>query len=116
MYVAYRKSSYSKNFLEEHEPYIIIRKVSKKVFGELFVKKLPTVKSLQVEFAKKLTEKKEAYAELKKVRDELRGLTVHTANCEELHDLAERDLRKSKPCVECVVWAKPFKGLLPAYV
>ena len=49
-----------------------------------------------MEFAEKLTEKKEAYAELKKVRDELRDLTVHTANYEELRDLAERDPRKEK--------------------
>ena len=33
---------------------------------ELGVKKLPTVKSLQVEFAELLTVKKEAYAELKR--------------------------------------------------
>ena len=48
------------------------------------VKKLPTVKSLQVEFADLLTAKKEAYAELKKVRDELRDLTFIrqiTKNC-----------------------------------
>ena len=48
------------------------------------VKKLPTVKSLQVEFAALLTAKKEAYAELKKVRDELRDLTFIrqiTKNC-----------------------------------
>ena len=39
---------------------------------------------------------KEAYAELKKVRDELRDVAVHTANYEELRDLAERDPRKEK--------------------
>ena len=96
VYVAYRKSGYSKKFLEEHEADIIIHKAAKKAFDELGVKKLPTVKSLQVEFAEKLTEKKEAYAELKKVRDELRDLTVHMANYEELRDLAERDPRKEK--------------------
>ena len=96
VYVAYRKSGYSKKFLEEHEADIIIHKAAKKAFDELGVKKLPTVKSLQVEFAEKLTEKKEAYAELKKVRDELRDLTVHTANYEELRDLAQRDPRKEK--------------------
>ena len=58
--------------------------------------KLPTVKSLQVEFAELLTTKKEAYAELKKVRDELRDVAVHTANYEELRDLAEREPRKEK--------------------
>ena len=96
VYVAYRKSGYSKKFLEEHEDDIIIHKAAKKAFDELGVKKLPTVKSLQVEFADLLTAKKEAYAELKKVRDELRDVAVHTANYEELRDLAKRDPRKEK--------------------
>ena len=60
------------------------------------VKKFPTVKSLQVEFADLLTTKKEAYSELKKVRDELRDLTVYKANYEELRDLEEREKRKEK--------------------
>ena len=96
VYVAYRKSGYSKKFLEEHEDDIIIHKAAKKAFDELGLKKLPTVKSLQVEFAEQLTAKKEAYAELKKVRDELRDLTVHKANYEELRDLEEREKRKEK--------------------
>lgn len=96
VYVAYRKSGYSKKFLEEHEADIIIHKAAKKAFDEMGVKKLPTVKSLQVEFADLLTAKKEAYAELKKVRDELRDITVHTANYEELRDLEEREKRKEK--------------------
>ena len=96
VYVAYRKSGYSKKFLEEHEADIIIHKAAKKAFDEMGVKKLPTVKSLQVEFADLLKAKKEAYAELKKVRDELRELTVHKANYEELRNLAEREKRKEK--------------------
>ena len=96
VYVAYRKSGYSKKFLEEHEDDIIIHKAAKKAFDELGLKKLPTVKSLQVEFAEHLTAKKEAYAELKIVRDELRDITVHKANYEELRDLEEREKRKEK--------------------
>ena len=96
VYVAYRKSGYSKKFLEEHEDDIIIHKAAKKAFDELGLTKLPTIKSLQVEFAEQLTAKKEAYAELKKVRDELRDLTVHKANYEELRDLEEREKRKEK--------------------
>ena len=96
VYVAYRKSGYSKKFLEEHEADIIIHKAAKKAFDEMGVKKLPTVKSLQVEFADLLTVKKEAYAELRKVRDELRELTVHKANYEELRNLEEREKRKEK--------------------
>ena len=96
VYVGYRKSGYSKKYLEEHEPDIIIHKAAKKAFDELGLKKLPTIKSLQVEFAELLTAKKEVYAELKKVRDELRDLTVHKANYEELRDLEEREKRKEK--------------------
>jgi hypothetical protein len=96
VYVAYRKSGYSKKFLEQHEADIIIHKAAKKAFDEMKVKKFPSIKSLQVEFADLLSSKKEAYAELKKARDELRDLTVHTANYEELRDLAERDPRKEK--------------------
>ena len=96
IYVAYRKSGYSKKFLEEHEADIIIHKAAKKAFDEMGVKKLPTIKSLQVEFSDLLTAKKEAYAELKKVRDELRDLSVHKANYEELRDLEEREQRKEK--------------------
>ena len=58
VHIAYRKSGYSKKYLEEHEADIIIRKASKKAFDELGVKKFPTVKSLQVEFAEQLTAKK----------------------------------------------------------
>ncbi len=96
IYVAYRKSGYSKKFLEEHEDDIIIHKAAKRAFDEMGVKKLPTIKSLQVEFAELLTAKKEAYAELKKVRDALRDLSVHKANYEELRDLEEREQRKEK--------------------
>ena len=82
--------------MEEHEADIIIHKAAKKAFDEMGVKKLPTVKSLQVEFADLLTVKKEAYAELRKVRDELRELTVHKANYEEMRNLEEREKRKEK--------------------
>ena len=96
VYVAYKKSGYSKKFLEENEPDLIIHKAAKKAFDEMGVKKLPTIKSLQVEFAEQLNTKKGAYAELKKVRDELRDLAVHRANYEELRDLEKQEQRKEK--------------------
>lgn len=96
IYVAYRKSGYSKKYLEEHEADIIIHKAAKKAFDELGVKKLPTVKNLQVEFAELLSAKKTAYADLIKVRDEMRELSIHKANYEELRDLEEREDRKEQ--------------------
>ena len=96
VYVGYRKSGYSKKYLDEHESDIVIHRSAQNAFDELGVKKLPTIKSLQVEFAERLNEKKAAYAELKKVRDELRDLAVHTANYEDLRDLEEREKRKEQ--------------------
>lgn len=66
VYAAYRKSGYSKKFLEEHEDDIIVHKAAKKAFDELGVKKLPTVKSLQVEFAEQLAAKKKRMPNSKK--------------------------------------------------
>jgi hypothetical protein len=96
VYVAYRNSGYSKKFLDEHEADIIIHKAAKKAFDEMGVKKLPTVKSLQAEFAQRLSEKKDTYAELKQVRDELRELAVHQRNYEELRDLEKQAAHKEK--------------------
>lgn len=61
VYVAYRKAGYSKKFLAEHEADILLHKAAKKAFDEMGVKKLPTVKSLQAEYAALLSEKKKLY-------------------------------------------------------
>ena len=50
-YVAYRKAGYSKKFREEHEEEILLHQAAKEAFNELNVKKLPTVKDLQTEYA-----------------------------------------------------------------
>ena len=53
-YVAYRKAGYSKKSLSEHEPEIILHKAAEQFFDEQGLKKLPTVKSLQAEYAQLL--------------------------------------------------------------
>ena len=50
-YVAYRKAGYSKKFLAEHESEITLHKAAKKFFDDQGIQKLPTVKSLQAEYA-----------------------------------------------------------------
>lgn len=82
IYAAYRETGYSKTFLSEHESEIILHRAAKKAFDELGLKKLPTVKSLNTEFAELLTEKKAAYADYRKARDEMRELEVHQKNIE----------------------------------
>ncbi len=95
VYATYKKSGWSRAFLAEHEPDILIHRAAKKAFDDMGVGKLPTVKSLQAEFAALLTEKQSSYAQLTAVRKELRELTVHKANYEELLNLAERDDAKN---------------------
>lgn len=60
------------------------------------MKKIPTVKSLQIEFAGLFSEKKTAYADYKRLHAELLELSVHKANYEELCDLEERIERKER--------------------
>jgi len=88
-YVAYRKAGYSKKFLGEHKSDILLHKAAKKAFDELGVKKLPTVKSLQAEYAELLAEKKNAYADYRKARDEMKELLVIKANVQRLLMLSD---------------------------
>ena len=84
VFAAYKKSRYSRKFLAEHESEIILHRAAKKVFDQMGVKKLPTVKSLQTEYAALLADKKSAYAEYRQAREEMRELAVHKANVEEI--------------------------------
>ena len=84
VYVAYRKAGYSKKFKAEHESEILLHQTAKKAFDELGLKKLPTVKSLQAEYAALLAEKKSAYADYRRARDEMKELLTVRANVDRL--------------------------------
>ena len=79
-YVAYRKAGYSKKFLAEHESEITIHKAAKNYFDGLGFKKLPTIKALNTEYAELLAEKKAAYADYRKAREEMKELLTAKAN------------------------------------
>ena len=96
VYTAYRKAGYSKKYLAEHEGDILLHKAAKKAFDELGVKKLPSVKSLQEEYAKLLAEKKAAYAEYRRSRDEMRELLLHKQNVDRMLGKNERKEEKKK--------------------
>lgn len=96
VYVDYRKAGYSKKFLAEHEADILLHKAAKRTFDELGVGKIPTVKSLQTEYARLMEEKKEAYGEYRKVRDEMRELLTVKANVDRLLGMEEQETGKEK--------------------
>ena len=96
IYVAYRRAGYSKKFLFEHECDILLHKAAKKAFDELGVKKLPTVRSLQIEYSELLTKKKEAYANYHKARDDMKELLIIKANVDRLLGTDKREAEKNK--------------------
>ena len=99
-YVAYRKAGYSKKFLSEHESDITLHKAAKQYFDAQGVKKLPTVKSLNAEYAALMTEKKAANSEYRKAREDIKELPTAKANIdrflgtEKVHE--EPDATKEK--------------------
>ena len=83
-------------YLADHEGDILLHKAAKKAFDELGVKKPPSVKSLQEEYAKLLSEKKAAYAEYRTARDEMRELLLHKQNVDRMLGKNEREEEKKK--------------------
>ena len=82
VYIAYRKSGYSKKYLTAHEADIAIHKAAKKAFDELKLEKLPPIKRLNSEYAELLSQKKADYAEYTDLKKEIRELILHKRNYE----------------------------------
>ena len=93
VYDAYRKSGYSKKFLEVHREEITLHKAAKAAFDEAGLQKLPKVKELDAEFAELLTKKKAAYPDYRKVRNEMQELVRAQKN-------VERFFAEEKPAQE----------------
>ncbi len=100
VYVAYRKAGYSKKFLAEHEGDILLHKAAKKAFDEMGIKKLPTVKSIQAEYAGLLAEKKKLYPEYSAVRQEMKDLQMAKANVARLLGYEEKEKEKEKENIQ----------------
>ena len=100
-YIAYRKSGYSKKFLEEHRDEITLHRAAKEAFSKLSEGKIPKVKDLNDEFARLLSEKKAAYNEYKKIRKEMQDYQIAKQNVESFYTAqqswdAEEDLKKKR--------------------
>ena len=78
----YRKAGYSKAFLEAHREEITLHKAAKAAFGEAGLQKLPKVKELDAEFSELLTQKKAAYPDYRKTRNEMQELVRAQKNVE----------------------------------
>ena len=82
VYAAYRKTGYSKVFLETHREEITLHKAAKAAFDEAGLQKLPKVKELDAEFAELLSKKKAVYPDYRKARNEMQELVRAQKNVE----------------------------------
>lgn len=101
IYIAYRKSGYSKKFFEAHREEITLHKAAKEAFSNLPDGKIPKVKDLNEEFARLLSEKKAAYGEYKKMKKEMRDYQIAKQNVESFYAAQktwdqEEDLKKKR--------------------
>ena len=69
-----------KKFLKEHQQEIDRRRAAKRAFNELGLQKLPSKKSLDMEYSQLLAKKKEAYAAYRDAREQARELLTHREN------------------------------------
>lgn len=76
----YKASGYSKKFLQEHQEEIDWHRAAKRAFNELGLKKLPSKKSLDMEYSQVLAEKKSAYAEYREAQKNTHELMTHREN------------------------------------
>lgn len=98
-YVAYRKAGYSKKFRAEHEADILLHQAAKRHFDTLGVKKLPTVKALNAEYAKLLADKKSAYGDYRQAREEWKELLTAKANIDRIlgMDAPDKTVQRERP-------------------
>ena len=97
-YAAYRKAGYAKKFKAEHEADILLHQTAKQHFDALGLKKLPTVRVLNAEYATLLAAKKAAYADYRKAREEMQELVAAKANIDRILGSAapERSVKEEK--------------------
>ena len=84
-------TEYSKKFLAEHESEILLHKAAKNYFNEAGVQKLPSVKSINAEYAELLAEKKHSYSEYRKAREEMKELLIAKANVDRVLSIGKDD-------------------------
>ena len=95
VYDAYRKAGYSKKFLDTHREEITLHKVAKAAFDETGLKKLPKVKALNAEYSDLLAQKKAAYPDYRKAREEMQELVKAQKNIE-LFFAEEKDAQEKQ--------------------
>ena len=96
VYVAYRKSGYSKKFYEAHREEITLHKAAKDAFSTLSDEKIPKVKELNAEYADVLVKKKVAYAEYRQAKKEMQDYVTAKHNIDAFLRAQENEQDRKK--------------------
>lgn len=96
VYVAYRKSGYSKKFFEAHREEITLHKAAKEAFSNLPDTKIPKVKDLNAEYAEILAEKKKVYSEYRVAKKEMQDYLISKQNIDAILCEDERASQREK--------------------
>ena len=91
VYVAYRKSAYSKKYFEEHRDAITLHKAAKEYFDKIDGP-IPKMIDLNAEFNELLKEKKQTYAEYKLARQDLKDYQTAKYNVDQFLKKDQEDL------------------------
>ena len=90
IYIEYSKSGYSKKFFEEHRQEITIHKAAKQAFDEAQITNLPSMQSLYEEFHHLTVQKKQDYAEYRKIRKEKEELLIAKQTVETILNIEKK--------------------------
>ena len=74
----------------------MLHQAAKEAFNELNVKKLPTIKELQTEYAKLLADKKAAYAEYRQARAAMRELLTVKNNVDRVLAMEQTETQQKE--------------------
>ena len=96
VYTEYRKSGYSAKYRSTHEGEILLHQAAKKAFDAQKLDKLPTVKTLNAEYAVLLSQKKIDYAEYRNVRTNMKELLTAKANLGLLLEVKTKNVEHEK--------------------
>ena len=94
VYVAYRKSGYSKKFYEAHREELTLHKAAKEAFKAMEGQKLPKVKDLNAEYGQLLKKKKSLYEEYKKAKQEMKDYQTAKYDIDRLLNIDEEQEQK----------------------
>ncbi len=93
IYVAYKKSGYSKKFYEEHETELLLYQAAEEVYKSLNGKKMKSMQQLRDEYGQVLQEKKNEFMEYAELNKDMHEYLIAKRNLEMLY---EKDLEKNE--------------------